>query len=80
MKTTSHPKPKPSRSGGLQREYRFNYTKAKPNRFANRVGTGSLAVLLGPDVARVFQNAESVNTVLRALLKTMPASRIRGTR
>jgi uncharacterized DUF497 family protein len=80
MKTTSHPKRKPSRSGGLQPEYRFDYTKSKPNRFANRVGTGSLAVLLDPDVARVFQNAESVNTVLRALLTTMPPSRIRGTR
>jgi hypothetical protein len=72
--------PKPGRSNGLQPEYRFDYTKAKPNRFANRVGTGSLAVLLDPDVARVFQNAESVNTVLQALLTTMPASHIRGTR
>jgi uncharacterized DUF497 family protein len=28
-----------------------------------------------PDVARVFQSAESVNTVLRALMTTMPARR-----
>jgi hypothetical protein len=68
-----------SRSNGLQPEYRFDYTKAKPNRFANRVRPGSVAVLLDPDVARVFQNAESVNAVLRALLSTMPARRARGT-
>src|SRR5437764_14958356 len=80
MKNTSRPKAKTSRSNGLQPEYRFDYTKAKPNRFANRVRPGSVAVLLDPDVARVFQNAESVNTVLRALLATMPARRTRGRR
>jgi hypothetical protein len=80
MKTTSRPKPKQDRSGELKSEYRFDYANAKPNRFASRVRGGSLAVLLDPDIARVFQNAESVNTVLRALLTTMPARRIRETR
>ncbi len=70
-------KAKTSRSNGLQPEYQFDYTKAKPNRFANRVRPESVAVLLDPDVARVFQNAESVNAVLRALLSTMPARRTR---
>ena len=73
IKTTSRPKAKPDRSNGLKPEYSFDYTKAKPNRFASSVRGESLAVLLDPDVARVFQNAESVNTVLRALLTTIPA-------
>jgi len=77
MKTTSRPNQKTSRSDGLQPEYRFDYSKAKPNRFGNRVHPGSIAVLLDPDVAKVFQNAESVNTVLRALLSTMPVRRTR---
>jgi hypothetical protein len=34
-----------------------------------------VALLLDPDVARVFKNAESVNAVLRALMTTMPARR-----
>lgn len=80
MKNTSRPEAKTSRSNGLQAEYRFDYTKAKPNRFANRVRPGSVAVLLDPDVAQVFQNAESVNTVLRALLSAMPGRRSRGRR
>ena len=80
MKTTPRPSPKQDRSDGLKSEYRFDYTKAKPNRFASKVRGGSLAVLLDPDVARVFQSAESVNTVLRALLTAMPARNIRGTR
>jgi hypothetical protein len=80
MKKTPAPKAKPSRSNGLQPEYRFDYANAKPNRFSKRVRAGSVAVLLDPDVARVFQNAESVNAVLRALLSTMPARRTTGTR
>jgi len=80
MKSTSRPETKTSVSNGLQPEYRFDYTKAKLNRFAGKVRPGSVAVLLDPDVARVFQNAESVNTVLRALLSTMPARRTRGKR
>jgi hypothetical protein len=72
MKTTSARKPKRNQSAGLKPEYRFDYSKAKPNRFAGRVSPGSLAVLLDPDVAQVFHTAESVNAVLRALLATMP--------
>ena len=75
MKTTSHAKAKQYRSGGLKPEYGFDYAEAKTNRFASRLRGESVAVLLDPDVARVFQNAESVNTVLRALLTTMPDRR-----
>jgi len=77
MKNTSRPKAKAKRSNGLRSEYSFDYTKAKPNRFANRVRQGSVAVLPDPDVARAFKNAESVNAVLRALLSTMPGRRTR---
>ena len=68
------------RSGELKPEYRFDYAKAKLNRFAANVRVGSVAVLLDPDVARVFGNAESVNTVLQTLLTVMPARRTRETR
>jgi len=65
----------PKKSGGLRPKYRFDYTKSKPNRFVNAANTGALAVLLDPDVAKVFKNARSVNDVLRALMTTMPARR-----
>ncbi len=55
-------------------EYRFDYSKARPNRFADRLKRGSRAVVLDPDVAAVFSTPESVNTVLRALIETMPRS------
>ncbi|MCC6537135.1 MAG: hypothetical protein IT162_06265 [Bryobacterales bacterium] len=77
MKTTSRPKASPKQTSGLQAEYEFNYARSKPNRFAAQPDVGSLSVVLDPDVARVFQNGESVNAVLRALLATMPPSRMR---
>ena len=77
MKSTSQTKPKAKRANGLRAEYRFDYTKAKPNRFAQQTQPGSVAILLDPDVARVFKNAKSVNTVLRALMATMPSRRAR---
>jgi hypothetical protein len=75
MKSTSPAKPRVKRANGLRAEYRFDYTKAKPNRFAQRTQPGSIGILLDPDVARVFKSAESVNAILRALMVTMPSRR-----
>lgn len=80
MKSSSQTKPKANRENELRAEYRFDYTKAKPNRFAERARPGSIAILLDPDVARVFKNAESVNAVLRALMAAMPGRRAPASR
>ena len=53
-------------------EYHFDYNKARPNRFAASCPPGGRLVVLDPDVARVFMTAEAVNSVLRALISTMP--------
>jgi hypothetical protein len=75
MKTTSQIRSKAKRGDGLRAEYRFDYSKSSPNRFARATQPDSVAILLDPDVARVFKNAKSVNTVLRALMETMPSQR-----
>lgn len=72
MKKTPKSRSNRARSADLAPEYRFDYSKAKPNRFAARTQPGSIAVLLDADVARVFESAESVNDVLRALMANMP--------
>ena len=59
----------------MRSEYHFDYSKAKPNRFAARAKEGYRTVLLDPDIAAVFTSAESVNAVLRALISTMPKKR-----
>ena len=65
-------KTKAKRAGnGMLAEYRFDYRKAKPNRFAARL-KGSRLVLLDADVAERFPTTESVNRVLRALIAAMP--------
>lgn len=59
----------------LLAEYRFDYQKAKPNRFAVRTEMQKLmVVVLDEDVAKVFTTPESVNKVLRALIESMPQS------
>jgi uncharacterized protein len=58
----------------LLSEYQFDYTTARPNRFASRLPKDCIAVTLDPDVAEVFTTASSVNTILRALITAMPAT------
>jgi hypothetical protein len=59
-------------SEDLRSEYRFDYRKARPNRFAARMDKTNTIVVLDSDVAEVFTTSEDVNTVLRALIETMP--------
>jgi hypothetical protein len=56
----------------LQKEYCFDYEKAKPNRFAGQAVEEKMVVILDSDVSKVFRSPESVNAVLRALIETMP--------
>jgi hypothetical protein len=72
MKNTSKAKPKARERGELRTEYKFDYSKALPNRFAGKRGSKSVVVLLDSDVATVFKDAESVNAALRALLTAIP--------
>jgi hypothetical protein len=56
----------------MRTEYRFDYTKSKPNRFATQIKEGSVAIVLEPDVASVFDNSESVNQLLRSVIAAFP--------
>jgi len=68
---------KPSDTMG--REYKFDYGKAKPNRFAARVDQHRTVVVLDPDIAEVFTTPESVNKMLRTLIAAMPQTQRRKT-
>jgi hypothetical protein len=56
----------------MSAEYRFDYKKAKPNRFASRMEESPLVVVLDPDVAKVFTSTEQVNKALRAIISAIP--------
>ena len=72
MKNTKVVEHASSVSDEMQDEYQFDYSKAKPNRFASRIGQDQLMIILDPDVAAVFKTTESVNQVLRAIITSMP--------
>ena len=59
-------------SGDLDSEYRFDYANAKPNRFADGPRLNPVVVVLAPDVAAVFKDGESVNAILRSIVKALP--------
>ncbi len=61
-----------SESDDMLPEYDFDYSKARPNRFAK-----GRTVILEPDVARVFNTSDAVNKMLRAVIAAMPESQFR---
>jgi hypothetical protein len=56
----------------MRAEYNFDYSKARPNRFASRMRDRAVAVVLDPDVAKVFNSSESVNRLLRSVISAVP--------
>jgi hypothetical protein len=53
-------------------EYDFDYSKAKPNRFATGDLAADLQVVIDADLAKVFSTPEAVNHALRSLIAAMP--------
>lgn len=53
----------------MKSEYRFDYSKARPNRFAEAYKKGTSIVNLDSDVAENFPDSESVNEALRFLTR-----------
>ena len=56
----------------LKREYNFDYSKVKPNRFAKIVRKKTVLVSLEDDVAEVFSTPSEVNDALRAIINAFP--------
>ncbi len=57
----------------MRPEYRLDYGKARPNRFVGRVPANAVAVVLDPDVTSVFDSSDSVNALLRSVVRAMPS-------
>ena len=73
MKKTSSRRTTRAQRDEMRREYRFDYRKARPNRFAGKFQAGAVAVVLDPDVASVFRSAASVNALLRSVISALRA-------
>ena len=53
----------------------YDFSSARPNKFASRYKKGALVVTLDPEVARVFPTAEDVNKTLRSLARIIETHR-----
>ena len=69
MSNRKQPRPAP---GDIRAEYQFDYSEARPNRFAAPMKGSTVAVVLDPDVASVFQTSEAVNSLLRSVISALP--------
>lgn len=72
MKKTSNRRPRGPAPADMRAEYHFDYRKARPNRFAAKLKGSTVAVVLDPDVASVFQTSEAVNSLLRSVISALP--------
>jgi hypothetical protein len=52
---TQRSTPESSTTDEMRPHYDFDYSKSRPNRFAARLTKDTIAVVLDPDVATVFQ-------------------------
>jgi hypothetical protein len=68
---------KHARRDELRREYHLSQLKGGiRGKYATRYSAGANLVLLSPDVAEYFPDEQSVNTVLRALIRVAKSSRL----
>ena len=71
-------KKKPARVREMRAEYQIDYGMAERGRYYRRLlKPGSAVVIVAPDVAKAFPDAESVNRALRLVLKAAEAGQPR---
>ena len=65
-------------SDELHDDYDFDYSQAKPNRFAKPLPSGGRVVYLEPEVAKRFTDSNEVNRLLKAIMEAMPVPTANG--
>jgi hypothetical protein len=55
-------------ANSMRDDYNFDYSRAKPNRFAAHMKQPVVAVVLEADVASVFDSSAKVNAQLRSII------------
>jgi hypothetical protein len=71
-------KPRRARQVGLDEVLpEYDFSRARPNKYAARYAKGGVVVTLDPDVAAVFSGAREANDTLRALAGVIRSHRAR---
>lgn len=47
----------------------YNFSKGKRGKYARQYAAGTNIIVLAPDVAKIYKDADTVNEALRALAK-----------
>lgn len=55
----------------------YDFSRARPNKYASRYAKGSIVVTLDPDVAAIFPGTRQANDALRALAGVIRTHRTR---
>ena len=55
----------------------YDFTHARPNKYASHYAKGAIVITLDPDVAAVFPGARQANEALRALAILIKRHRLR---
>ena len=74
MKNTPSRSRKTPLANGLRAQYEFDYARSRRNRFASKLGPQTVAIVLEPDVAQVFDSSRAVNKFLRSVIAATPAT------
>jgi hypothetical protein len=56
---------------GLEMREEYDFSKGVRAKYADRFARGSNVIVLAPDVAEVFSDADAVNTALRVLANSV---------
>ncbi|MCI0494721.1 hypothetical protein L0Z72_06905 [candidate division KSB1 bacterium] len=53
----------------------YDFSDARPNKYAKKYAEGTNLVIIEPDLIEFFPDSESVNNALRALVSIFPKAR-----
>lgn len=67
MRKTRAREAMPGKAGADEILPEYDFSRARPNKYASRYAKGSIVVTLDPDVAAVFPGAKEANEALRTL-------------
>jgi hypothetical protein len=59
-------------------EYNLDFSKSKPNRFAQVLKNQGNYIQLEPDIQKIFKTSEEVNNALRAVISAIPKTKKRA--
>lgn len=60
----------------MQDEYQFDYSKAKPNRFAKKLNNDHILVTIDNDLSLIFNDENKVNKALRNYLTLIESNQV----